>query len=130
MIELMNSNGVIIDVGKGNISRSAYKKISEKNIPAWRADITPMINSMVKTAKDMKSFSDVIFASKKIKNFSIVSGGYIGNKYDVIVDNVNNVGHIYGVCDGIGSFMSEIDENAKNNIEEVKKIFNQIKEQN
>lgn len=130
MIELMNSNGVVIDVGKGNISRSAYKKISKKNIPAWRADITPMIDSMVNTAKDMKYFSDVIFASKKIKNFSIVSGGYIGNKYDVIVDNVKNVSHIYGVCDGMGSFMSEIDDNAINNIEEVKKVFNQIKEQN
>ena len=42
---------------------------------------------------------------KKIKNNFIVSGGQLGKKKDIIVDNINNPQYIYGIADGKGDFL-------------------------
>ncbi len=124
MVGVMNPEGIVIDIGKGNISHQAYEKISKKNIISWRADITPMVNSMVNNSKEMKLFYEDIFAIRNFKDFSIVSGGYIGSKYDIIVDNVHDIKNIYGVCDGTGSLMTSYDIRANNNLNEVKEYIN------
>ncbi len=120
MVSAMNPRGIVMDIGKGNISHDAYKIISEKKIISWRADVTPLINSMVNTAKEMNLFYDNIFAIKNFKDFSVVSGGFVGSKYDVIVDNVNDIKNIYGICDGTGSLMTNYDTKANKNLKEVK----------
>ena len=42
---------------------------------------------------------------KKIKKIFIVSGGQLGKKKDIIVDNVNKPQCIYGIADGKGDFL-------------------------
>ncbi len=123
MVEVMNPEGIVMDIGKGNISHQAYANISKKNIISWRADITPMVNSMVNNSKEMKLFYEDIFAKRNFKDFSIVSGGYIGSKYDIIVDNVHDIKNIYGVCDGTGSLMPSYDFRANKNLNEVKEYI-------
>ena len=60
-------------------------------------------------------------ASNKFKDFMVVSGGYIGNKYDIIVDNYKKISFVIGVCDGSGSIMTKLDEKAQYNLNYVKK---------
>ena len=55
--------------------------------------------------------------------FNQVSGGYLGKKYDVIVDNYNPK-NILGVCDNFGKTMVKLDEKAKLNIEITKNYIN------
>ena len=62
--------------------------------------------------------------SKKIHGEKIVSGGLIGDKNDIIVDNFNNPKIIYGIADGKGDFIKNL--NKKNKIR-LEKLKNKIK---
>ena len=121
MVKVMNKNGVVIDVGKENLMSSGLKTIQKRDIHTWRADITPMIQSMVTAAQKMQNFYNDFYGRSKYDNFYCVSGGFIGNKYDIIVDNHNNPEFILGVCDGKGSVFTTLDKIAKLNIKILKK---------
>ena len=43
-----------------------------------------------------------IYGKRKIKNFCIVAGGFLGNKGDVVVDKIVKPEQILGIADGCG----------------------------
>ena len=118
----MNPSGIIIDVGKGNFTAKGLEKASKLGISTWRADIYPIISNMVSTAKEMRYFREEVYGiSNRFRDFRVVSGGYIGEKYDIIVDNYKNIKNVLGVCDGTGSMLTELDLIAEKNVTAVKK---------
>ena len=122
MVNLMNNEGVIIDVGKGNMTENGLKTANKRNINAWRADISPMLRSMIDSSIEMSEFKKNSYGvSNRFNEFSVVSGGFIGKKYDIIVDNYKKISFIIGVCDGSGSIMTKLDHKAIENLEIVKK---------
>ena len=81
-----------------------------------------MLRSMIDSSIEMAEFKKNSYgASNKFKDFMVVSGGYIGNKYDIIVDNYKKISFVIGVCDGSGSIMTKLDEKAQYNLNCVKK---------
>jgi hypothetical protein len=56
----------------------------------------------------------------KKNTLKFVSQGIVGQKNDIIVDDVNYPKLIYGICDGNGSFI-QINNIQKN--QEIKKIY-------
>lgn len=120
MVNAMNKNGVVIDVGKENLTNDGLKAIQDTGIYTWRADISPMIQSMVTAAQKMKNFYKNYYGRTQQNNFFLVSGGYIGNKYDIIVDNHNNPKFILGICDGKGSVFKTYNKIAKANLDKIK----------
>ena len=122
LVNKMSPSGVIIDVGKGNFTAEGLEKASQLGISTWRADIYPIISNMVSTAKEMRYFREEVYGiSNRFRDFRVVSGGYIGEKYDIIVDNYKNIKNVLGVCDGTGSILTELDSIAEKNVTTVKK---------
>lgn len=122
LVNKMKPSGIIIDVGKGNFTAKGLEKASQLRIRTWRADIYPIISNMVSTAKEMRYFREEIYGiSNRFRDFRVVSGGYIGEKYDIIVDNYKNIKNVLGVCDGTGSMLTELDLIAEKNVTAVKK---------
>ena len=122
LVNKMNPSGIIIDVGKGNFTAKGLEKASKLGISTWRADIYPIISNMVSTAKEMRYFREEVYGiSNRFRDFRVVSGGYIGEKYDIIVDNYKNIKNVLGVCDGTGSMLTELDLIAEKNVTAVKK---------
>jgi len=128
MVMVMNSNGVVVDVGKGTISTDAIRACAERNIRTWRADITPMIGSLVLSATAMNDLLSNKYGRRLLEcGVYVVSGGYIGNKYDVIVDSYRYPKELFGVCSDAGKILIEYDEIAKKNLLKVEKVISSYK---
>lgn len=96
---------LIIDIGKGTVSEEAVIYAYENLIEIYRLDIS---NSFLSMIESQINFEENFFKNsgrKKIKNNFIVSGGQLGKKKDIIVDNINNPQYIYGIADGKGDFL-------------------------
>jgi hypothetical protein len=95
---------LILDIGKQSISSDGIIFAHKNSIKIFRLDISTSLVSMI---ENQIKYHDLILkriGRKKIKNNFVVSGGYIGMRNDLIVDDVNNIKKIYGIADGKGDF--------------------------
>lgn len=104
MLKCMKPKGIVIDVGKGNISSKAVNYAKKHNIQILRCDITTTLTSYIDFYINFFKKINPAGRKKIDKNISIISGGYIGKKGDVIVDNILNPSQILGIADGSGNF--------------------------
>ena len=58
------------------------------------------------------------------KTLRIVSGGFIGKKGDVVVDNYLKPTQILGIADGSGKFEKKISKRLRKKIQEIQNSFN------
>ena len=119
-VKAVGKKTLLIDIGKGNFSQEATQYLIENKINIFRLDVTSSyfsyLDNLIYTEKvyDKKNY---IFKKNSI-NF--VSQGIVGQKNDIIVDDVNNPKLIYGICDGKGNFF-QISNLQKE--QEIKKIY-------
>lgn len=111
---------LVIDIGKGNFSKEATQYLIRNKINIYRLDVTSSyfsyLDNLIYTEK-MYDKKNYIFKKNTIK---FVSQGIVGQKNDIIVDDVNNPKLIYGICDGKGNF---IQLNNFQKDQEIKKIY-------
>jgi len=114
MVKVMKADGIVIDLGKGTLSNDAIEECLSRGINTWRVDITAMLGGMVMNNKNTKNLVHNQYGRKEVApNLYFVSGGYIGQKYDVIVDNVMTPTEVFGVCEAPGKVMYNLDETAQ-----------------
>ena len=92
---------LIIDVGKGVFSRFDLNQLKKKNISVFRLDIENSLSSFLDTSVDTESFFENSFFNVKDK-LRLVKKGILGNKGDIIVDDVIKPRRIIGVCGSDG----------------------------
>lgn len=124
MLKCMRPKGIVIDVGKGNIKKKAVDYAKRKGIKVIRCDITKTINNYVSFYFDF--FRDKTPAGVRNikKTLRIVSGGFIGKKGDVVVDNYLKPTQILGIADGSGKFEKKISKRLRKKIQEIQNSFN------
>lgn len=108
--KMSKSSCYFIDVGKGCLSPNQLKILKQKKNMCLRIDIGDSITDFI--SNDIKyAFEDKfeLPSSKVINGSKIVSKGIIGNKGDIVVDNVNKPKFIYGICDGVGGLNRDIE---------------------
>ena len=104
MLKCMKPNGIVIDVGKGNIESKAISYAKKKNIQILRCDITTTLTNYIDFYFNFFKKANPAGRKKIDKKTSIISGGYVGKKGDVIVDNILSPSQILGIADGAGNF--------------------------
>jgi hypothetical protein len=97
---------VIVDIGKGSISKDAVNYAMRNSIKIFRLDISYSLLSMVINKINVDKFFSTKMGRKKIKNRFLVSGGQMGKKGDLIVDDFNKPNILYGIADGKGDFLN------------------------
>ncbi len=97
---------LVIDVGKENIDYEALEEFSKKNVPVWRADISAYLPVALSQHKSLSDFYSKKFGRQVIFGIGLVSGGYIGQVNDIVVDDFMNPEIAYGVCNGQGGFLN------------------------
>ncbi len=103
MIQSMNKNGIILDVGKGSISKNVASLAMENSIPIYRCDISAAIDGLISTVIRNKEVFENELGRKEIMNgINIISGGQFGMDGDIVVDNYKNPKNIIGVANGAG----------------------------
>ena len=114
MISNMSDNGVVIDIGKGTVHQEAIEECNKRGIDIWRLDITAIINSLIQSSRSMKNLLSNSFGRRQLSNGAfVVSGGFMGSKYDVIVDSYLHPRSIVGVCEGNGKIFFDLDSKAQ-----------------
>ena len=113
MMKLLKHDTLVVDIGKGNVTENGLTCAIERGIPVWRADITDTLPLMLSQILQLKFSTYEKFGRKVTEDFCMVSGGMVGKKYDLVVDNFRKPTKIIGVCDGEGGFVEESDPNYK-----------------
>jgi hypothetical protein len=124
MIEIMNKDGVVIDIGKGTVYQSAIDICNKKGVETWRLDITSLVNSLISSSRSMQVNLKNSFGRREIlDSIFVVSGGFIGSKYDVVVDSYIQPKVIFGICESSGKMFFDLDDLAKKNLEQVEEFI-------
>jgi len=111
MIQSMNKNGIIIDIGKGTINKEVAKKAISNELKIFRADITAALSGTISTILRNIKITENHLGRKKLKNnIFIVSGGQFALENDIIVDNINKPKNIIGVADGKGDLKIKLNK--------------------
>ena len=94
----------ILDVGKQSITEKGIIFANENSIEIFRLDISTSLISMIENYIKYDKYILKKIGRKKVNEISFVSGGYLGMKNDLIVNDINNIKKIYGLADGKGDF--------------------------
>jgi len=123
-VKNLNKRNILIDVGKGNFDKSAIKILNQKNINIYRLDTTSSYFSYLENISlTEKQYKYNIF-SNKIKKYTFIMRGIVGQKNDLIVDDVKKPKKIFGVCDGEGGLINHNFNDKKKIIKEIKFLIN------
>ena len=102
----LKKNVLLIDIGKGMFDINTLKILRIRNIHIHRLDVAPSLNMLVESTSTFKEFEkNKTYQIRKIKGYTFVSPGLLGQKNELIIDNPNNPKIIYGICDGHGDFI-------------------------
>ena len=121
-LKTIKPNGIIIDLGKGNLNRQAILYARKKKIKILRCDITETLIGYIR-----QNFLNYFSKTKKFNTFNkikVISGGYIGKTNSIIVNNSEKPREILGVSDGYGNFKKKL---SKKNITDIKKLKQYLK---
>ena len=123
IIKSLNENAIIIDVGKGTIRRDAVLFAEKNNIPIYRVDITAAFEGFIKKSFMIEKMIKKTIGKKIISGEKIVSGGLLANLDDIVVDDINKPKFIYGISNGKGDFIRNLNKKQKNKIKKISKLL-------
>lgn len=107
----LSANTIVIDAGIGSIESSGLEMAREKGALLLRINIWPTLAGSL-TAAHLGS--QVQAKRGIVQGVSLVSGGAIGERGAIIVDDVDNAARIIGVADGAGGITAYSHEFASN----------------
>lgn len=123
MIQSLSNDSIVIDVGKGTIEKDAIRKARKFNICIIRTDISSVLDGLIATIlRNQEAIKYEIGRREIAKGVFVVSGGFIGNENDVIVDSYYNPKHITGLCDGAGDLKKTLSAKEKKILLKVRRI--------
>ena len=117
-------NSLIVDIGKGSISRKAVQLARSRNIEVYRLSIESalegMIISLISTHNIFKKqVGRVVFHGVKV-----VSGGLVACEDEFVVDNYSNPKIVYGLGNGMGDFQRNLDQKMLDKLKDLESIIN------
>ena len=118
-IRSSKKDSLVIDVGKGSISKDAIKRAGVDKKPIYRTDISAALDAHLIMFLRNDEIIRTQLNGKSIRGLNFVSGGMYGRKGDIVVDNVNNPKVIFGIANGEGDFVRRL---SKKQISLIKKL--------
>ena len=123
MIAAMKTPGHVIDVGNGTLFPEAVKEATKRGIPVLCLFVKPAYDGTVKTLFETQKLIQKM-ERRSLGNFSILSGGILGERGDIIVDDVHHPKRILAIADGRGDVLPDIqDPSFRKNIETVEAMI-------
>ena len=108
MVSLLKNNSIIIDAGKGTLTEDAIKIANTRKIRIFRVDIFPSLEGLISKTFSMEKQIVRLLKKKTIEKTNIYNSGKLGAYGDLIVDDIDKINIVYGVCDGRGDFLRKI----------------------
>ena len=116
----IKNKAIIIDAGKGTISKDAiiYAKFKKQKI--FRVDVSAAFEGLITKTMSIQKIIDQGFKQKRIFGINILSSGLLGNYGDIIVDNTVKTNFIYGISNGKGDFLRTLNRKQLLNLRKIK----------
>ncbi|MBI5298914.1 MAG: NAD(P)-binding domain-containing protein [Deltaproteobacteria bacterium] len=111
MIATMRTPGLIIDAGNGTILSEALEEAGRRGIRVLCLFMKPAYDGTIKTLFEVQNLIQKM-ERRCIGDFFILSGGVLGQKGDIIVDDVRSPKRILAIADGCGDVIPNIQEPA------------------
>lgn len=105
-IENISHETIILEARPGVYSDVFLNKLLVRNQSVLRVDMSPGLSAELTLAIETKRAYESRGA-KDINGYRIISGGFIGNKGDIVVDSVNIPSRVIGIANGKGGLLSE-----------------------
>lgn len=125
-LKLLKPNSLCLDGGIGNFTKSFIKLALQEGHEVRRLDVRQsqeIMDGYLRSRLDSKF--DNIIGRDVIYNESIVAGGIIGRKGEIIVDRIKKPSQVIGIADGIGGIIdgTKLNNEQKKKINKINKIF-------
>ena len=118
MVMNMNKKGMIIDAIFGSVESEAIDFAKKHGIQVWRTDMRAAMAGEITTV--LRTYNMLKNIGKKyVGGIPVVSGGYIGDTGDVVVDSILNPTEVIGIADGRGNIMYDKAEKFSDRIKKV-----------
>ena len=122
-VNKLKKKNIFIDIGKGNFENKAIKILNDKKIHIYRLDTTSSFFSYLENLNFTEKQYNTKNLKHKMNKISFVLRGVVGQKNDIIVDDVKEPTKVYGVCDGEGGLMIHDFIDKQKIIKKIKKLI-------
>jgi hypothetical protein len=122
-ISCTSSNPLIIDVGKGSISKNAVKFAHSQNIEVYRLSIESAMEGMITSSISTNNVFRKKTGRRLCHGINIVSGGVLALKNEFVVDNYLSPKIVYGLGNGEGDFERSLTVEMQNKLKDLKEII-------
>ena len=120
----IRDNFLVIDIGKGSVSKSAIQIAHSKNIEVYRLGVESALEGMIVSLISTHNIFSKRTGRGVFHKVRVVSGGLLAYDNEIIVDNYNDPKIIYGVGNGVGDFERHPNSQAVNKIKSLEEIIN------
>jgi len=118
---------LVIDIGKGSISKEAIKTFHSKGVEVYRLGVDYALEGTLKSQISARTSMFSKIGRNTINGIKVVSGGLLAKEDEFVVDDFMNPKIIYGVGDGCGEFNHNPNKEMLVSSEILKKIINKVK---
>jgi len=106
MVEKMARGGIIFDAGIGTLPSEIIYCCNTRGIRVVRPDMRAALASELASLLGTKRIVKDLMGRRKINNISVVAGGLLGRKGEIVVDSVSNPSKVVGVANGKGKILA------------------------
>lgn len=121
LLKSIKKDAIIVDLGKNTLTKEAIKFALTNNIEIFRTDVTSAFEGFIHEALKMDEILHYSYGKKDLGFCFIVGGGSLGEKGDIVVDNITYPKRIFGIAAGDGTIKKEPSAIDKENINKLKK---------
>ena len=111
------------DVGIRNFTLEFVEKQRQQGAKVYRSDDRAGISGTVISLMETEELIKTSLGRTRVGDIFIVSGGYVGEDGDVVVDNYNDPRIVFGIAKGDGTFKSELALEDENRIKRIEKLI-------
>jgi len=116
VISSINSNSLIIDIGKGSISKSAVMKAYLLGLEVYRLSVESALEGMIVSSISTHNIYKKRTGRSIWNNTKIVSGSILAHEDEFVVDDYSNPRVVYGLGDGMGDFKRILNKKEKDSL--------------
>lgn len=127
MLKQLAPGALVIEAGKGTFYPSALGVAEELNLKIFRLDITAVFEGLISKLFAIENIINNCLGRRNFNSIPIVSGGILGRKGEIVVDNINDPKIVYGIADGNGDFIREPSGKYAQNLENINKLIEEDK---
>lgn len=110
ILKLISQDAIIIDGSIGSIEPDAMRWAHDHNIKIIRPDMRAALAGEIAGLLGTYKINSQLMGKTKIAGITVLGGGVIGKKGDLIVDSLINPTRVIGVADGFGKLIDNVEE--------------------